>query len=258
LVPAEFTAQQGLFIEPFAVGELKSALGSIQEIPAADYKLSEDNLNIDVTFNDDLSTSIINQVREFSGYSAVFFAPYYDIMTEEQRQKMVEELTKGTAPDAVIKSWKGTPYPDKLAGTFVFDVNFTSTHFLEKAGPRILFKAGELIGPQTEMYRDDQRVTDIENDHNRGYDRVIKIHVPNGYTFKNLDDLNFNVVYKDKEETPFVFLSSYAVKNNLVEVHITEYYNRIFAPIARYEDYRKVINAAADFNKVTLVLEKTK
>jgi hypothetical protein len=27
-------------------------------------------------------------------------------------------------------------------------------------------------------------------------------------------------------------------------------------PIAFYEDFRKVVNAAADFNKVTLVLEK--
>jgi hypothetical protein len=36
------------------------------------------------------------------------------------------------------------------------------------------------------------------------------------------------------------------------------YYTAIYAPLHRYEDFRKVINAAADFNKVTLVLEKLK
>jgi hypothetical protein len=43
---------------------------------------------------------------------------------------------------------------------------------------------------------------------------------------------------------------------NVMVVTIREYYKEIVAPVARYEDFRKVINAAADFNKVILVLEK--
>lgn len=256
LVPADFTAQQGLFIEPFTVGEVHSALGTIQEIPAVDFQLNVDNLDIDVTFSDDLSSARIHQKREFGGYNATLFTPYYDMMTEDQRKQMIEELAKQTAPDASIQSWKASPLPGNKTGNFLIDADFQSTHFLEKAGPRILFKAGELIGPQVEMYRDDQRITDVENEYNRGYDRKIRIHIPAGYTIKNPGDLKFDVTYQDKSEIPFLFQSSYALKDDVLEISIVEYYKQIHAPLSRYEDYRKVINAAADFNKVTLVLEK--
>jgi hypothetical protein len=258
LVPSQFTAQKGLFIEPFVIGELKSALGTVQDIPAADYQLNTDNLNIDVAFNDDLTTVIVKHARSFSGYNAFYIAPYYGVMTEEQKTKMIDQLTKDTAPDAEIKSWNAKVDDSKSALNFDVTTEFQSTHFLEKAGPRILFKVGEMIGPQTEMYRDNERITDIENDYNRGYDRKIKVKIPDGYTIKNLNDLNFDVAYADKNEKPFLFHSAYSLNGNILEIKIEEYYKQIYAPLARYEDYRKVINAAADFNKVTLVLEKGK
>lgn len=257
LVPSEFTAQKGLFIEPFKVGELKSALASINDIPALDYKLNTDNLDISVTFSDDLTTAKIKQKREFSGYNAAFMT-YYELMTAEQRKKMVEELTKQTAPDANLATWTGKPITGKSAESFLIDTDFESTHFLERAGPRVLFKVGELIGPQIEMYRDDTRATDVENDYNRGYERFIQIKIPAGYSIKNLNDLNFDVTYKDKNDTPFLFKCSYTMEGDMLKITIVEYYKQIFAPLSRYEDYRKVINASADFNKVTLVLEKSK
>jgi len=256
IVPAELTAQQGLFLEPFKVGEVKSALASIQEIPAIDYAINTDDLDIEVTFNADLTSNQIKQKRTFGGINATYLAPYYDLMSTQQRSSMVEELTKSTAPDAAITTWNAKPIPGVEAENFLIDVDFQSTHFLEKAGPRILFKAGELIGPQTEMYRDDHRETEIENDFNRGYNRKIKIHIPAGYQVKNAKDLKIDVTYVDKDEMPFLFQSDYQVKGDVVEVTIKEYYKQIFAPLSRYEDFRKVINAAADFNKVTLVLEK--
>lgn len=258
LVPPDFTAQNGLFMEPIEIGGIKSALGSIDLIPAVPYDVSCDDLSIEASFNDDMSVTTIHQVREFGGYNAVFFAPYYDLMTEEQRLKMVEELTKQTAPDAVIKKWDGKPLPEKKAGNFVFDVSFETNHFIEKAGPRILFKVGELIGPQVEMYRDDKRVADIENEYNRGYERLIKINIPKGYTIKNPKDLKMDISFEDGNEKPFLFESDYELKDGLLTIKIKEYYKEIFVPVAKYEDFRKVINAAADFNKVTLILEKSK
>jgi hypothetical protein len=106
------------------------------------------------------------------------------------------------------------------------------------------------------MYREDDRMTDIENDYNRGYDRVIKVNLPEGYTIKNPDDVVLDVTYHDDGKMPYLFQSAYALENGVLTVTIKEYYKELYAPLARYEDYRKVINAAADFNKVTLVLEK--
>jgi hypothetical protein len=254
LVPARFTAQSGLFIEPFVVGELKSALATIKEIPASDYLLNTDNLDIEVKFADDFSTSQIRSKREFGGYNSTFIIPYYPLMNEEQRKTMVEEMTKETAPDAAIAKWEAKPANEK----FVMDVDYASNHFLEKAGPRLLFKIGLLIGPQVEMYREEQRTTQIENFYNRGYDRVIRVNIPDGYTIKNPNDLKFNIVVKDGEKTPFLFVSDYKLAGSILEVRINEYYKDIYADVKRYDEFRGVVNAAADFNKVTLVLEKKK
>lgn len=258
LVPADWTAQQALFIEPFVVGEVKSALASVGEIPAPEYSLSHDNLDIDVTFNADLSATLIKQKRDLTGYNSLYLTPYYDLMTEEQRKKLIEELIHQIAPDAVVKSWKVQLATDKQTDNFLINADFESTHFLERAGPRILFKAGELIGPQTELYRDEERVNGIENEFNRAYDRKIIIHIPEGYTVKNPQDLTINIVYNDNGKEPFLFQSAYSLNGNVLEVVVKEYYKEIHAPLERYEDFRKVINAAADFNKVTLVLEKEK
>ena len=52
------------------------------------------------------------------------------------------------------------------------------------------------------------------------------------------------------------FTSDYKVEGNTIKVHIMEQYRRIFLPVADYDNFRKVINSSADFNKVVLVLEK--
>jgi hypothetical protein len=256
LIQPEFTAQKGLFIEPFKVGEVSSALSSIGEIPAIDYSYNLDNLDIEVKFSDDLASNQIHQKREFGGYNAAYFAPYYDMMSTDQRVGMIEEIIKQTAKDAVIKKWTANAIPNAKANNFLVDVDFQSTQFVEKAGPRILFKVGELIGPQTEMYRDDQRTVEVENDFNRMYDRTIRIQLPKGYQVKNVNDLKVNISYTDKDQVPFLFKSDYVVKGDVIEVRVEEYYKQIYAPLSRYEDFRKVVNAAADFNKITLVLEK--
>jgi hypothetical protein len=258
MIPPELTGQKGLFIEPLTLGEVRSAGSSINEIPATEYQYNTDDLDISVDFSEDLSMNHITMKRVFGGYNASFISPYYHLMTEEQRRAMVEDLTKQTAPDPKIIKWAASPLTDGPVDRFMVDVDFESSHFLEKAGPRILFKAGELIGPQIEMYRENNRTTDIENDYNRGYERSISVHLPPGYSVKNADDLVMDVTYQDGNNIPFLFQSTYTLDNGLLTITIKEYYKQLYAPLARYDDYRKVINASADFNKITLVLEKVK
>ena len=51
------------------------------------------------------------------------------------------------------------------------------------------------------------------------------------------------------------FDSNFEVKNNQLSILIDEYYDEIYYPANKFEGFRKVINAAADFNKVTLILK---
>jgi hypothetical protein len=256
LVPGEYTSQQGLFIEPFEAGGVKSALGTINEIPAADYLANQDNLDIDVKFDEALESNTITQVRLFTGFTADYFTTFYDMLSEDKRKQMVEELVKQTAADAQVGEWSARPLPKADRDWFEMKGEFKSGAFIEKAGPRVLFKVGLLIGPQIEMYRDDKRTMNVENDNNRNYDRVIRIHIPAGYTVKNAELLKMNFSYSSDENTPFLFRSDYATKGDILEITISEFYKEINVPLDHYEDFRRVVNAAADFNKVTLILEK--
>ncbi len=258
LVPGEYTSQKGLFIEPFEVGGVKSALGTINEIPAADYLSNQDNLDIDVKFDENLESNTITQLRSFTGFSADYFAEFYNVLSEDKRKQMVEELIKQTAADAQVGEWSARPLPKPDREWFEMKGEFKTGAFIEKAGPRVLFKVGLLIGPQIEMYSNDKRTMNIENDNNRNYDRIIRIHLPANYSVKNVDQLKMNFSFSNDENTPFLFKSDYATKGNILEITITEFYKEISVPLARYEDYRKVVNAAADFNKITLILEKSK
>lgn len=256
IIPVDYTAQKALMLEVLQVGNIKSALATIQEIAPLDYKLNTDNLDIQVDFNEDLSENTILQSRIFGGINGTYFSPYYAIMTQEQKQKMVESLIKQTSADANILSWDAKVIEQNGLDDFLIEAKFSTTQFIELAGNKVLFKAGELIGRQSELYQDEVRTSDIENEYNRGYERKITIKIPDGYVVKNPENLKFNVVYQDGSEQPFLFHSDYTLNNNQLTITIEEYYKEIKAPVSRYEDFRKVINAAADFNKVTLVLEK--
>lgn len=256
LIPPALTAQKGLFIEPYTYGGIKSALAAVKEIPAADYTINTDNLAITVAFDETLTANHLVMEREFGGCNATFVAPYYEMVNDTDRGKLIEELVKQTAPDPVIADWNAGTITSGPAENFEMKVDFTSRHFIETAGPRILFKVGELIGPQVEMYRDSQRMTGVENDFNRGYDREIRIRIPEGYRVRNPDDVKINVVYHDGDKEPYLFVSDYTMEGNDMIINIKEYYKEIFVPVSRYDDFRNVINAAADFNKVILVLEK--
>ena len=86
--------------------------------------------------------------------------------------------------------------------------------------------------------------------------RKIKFEIPEGYTIKNLNDLNIDIQYKPATVVTMGFVSSYKVTGNVLDIEVTETYREILYPLSQFETFKKVINAAADFNKVVLVLEK--
>jgi hypothetical protein len=129
---------------------------------------------------------------------------------------------------------------------------------VEKAGLNYSFDVGKVIGPQAEMYEDKQRMTDIENDNNHGYIRTLRVVVPEGYVVTNINDVVMDVFVERNATRTMQFKSSYVQEGNTYVITVHEFYNEIRVPKADYELFRKVINAAADFNKKHLVFEKKK
>jgi hypothetical protein len=71
-----------------------------------------------------------------------------------------------------------------------------------------------------------------------------------------LNDLNVDVYHLKDNERDYSFTSSNKIEGDKVIVDVKEFYKSMYSPVTEFEAFRKVINASADFNKVTLVIEK--
>jgi hypothetical protein len=87
-------------------------------------------------------------------------------------------------------------------------------------------------------------------------ERNIQFTIPEGYYIKNADELNIQHVYPDEASRTMGFVSDYKLEGGVLKIHIMEDYRLTSYPVSLYEPFRKIINAAADFNKIVLVLEK--
>ena len=143
-----------------------------------------------------------------------------------------------------------------MVNPLIVNSNLSSSHFINRAGQKLLLKIGDLIGPQSELYQEKDRNLPVENDFNREYHRVITFTIPDGYSIKNLNELNMSVQPFKNDADGVGFTSTYKLEGNKLIVNSDEYYKQITFPIESYEKYRSVINAAANFNKIVLVLEK--
>ncbi len=66
--------------------------------------------------------------------------------------------------------------------------------------------------------------------------------------------LDLNV--EEDGEVVYYFESTYSLKKNILKIQVDEGYENIYHPKEDFEAFRKVINAAADWNKIVLVLSK--
>ena len=146
--------------------------------------------------------------------------------------------------------------PNINTQTHFFFQSRIHTQLLEKAGNKLLFKLGELIGNQVQMYQEKPRQLPAEMPFAHVEERKISFEIPQGYTIKNPEDINIDVQYKKDNVVTMGFVSSYKVVNNVLEVYVLETYHELKYPLKEFETFKKVINSSADFNKIVLVLEK--
>ena len=106
------------------------------------------------------------------------------------------------------------------------------------------------------MYQEKERQQAMETFYRKDYHRVIKVTIPEGYTVKNTEDINLNQTFSKEEKELMKFESSYTLEGNILTITADEYYDFVRLEKKYFNDYRRVMNAAADFNKVTLILQK--
>jgi uncharacterized protein DUF3857 len=258
LFPASLGNNNGLFIKSKTFGGVAMGISEVQfiDLPGAD--VTHDVMDITVDFTNDMDNPLITDRIDFGGYAAHNFQPIKDFASAEQYQTILKSVAENYTVDAEYKTLKsendGTEFIGKKPFTLI--VSFEGKDLIQKAGPNYLFSAGLVIGRQMELYQEDKRTLPVEIDYPHSYTRKIHILLPKGTTVQNLD--KFNMDYKTiiNGKTEAAFTSKYTQKGDEILIENTEYYNIINYPLDKFEDYRAVINAAADFNKIVIILNK--
>lgn len=203
-----------------------------------------------------MSTSTVTVNRSNTGYKAYQYQPIIDFLDEESKTQFKEEYVKYLDADAELLSYefKNEHSADFGIQPFVGISTLKSSIFTENTSDKLLIKVGGLIGPQAEMYHEEKRAQPVDSYYTRGYNRTITIHIPEGYTVKNPEILSISVTPDTKKTVGFT--SSYKIDGNKILIDVKEWYDTHFFAVADYTMYESTMNAAADFNKLVLVLEK--
>jgi len=257
-IPFQFTNNFGLFIKPVKIGNFSTAKATIDFIESPSYEDSRDNMYVSFSTADNFKSLDINYGAELTGYYAQNWQPIYDFVDDAGKERMKEAQIKFLTEDLEIKktSVENATLKDFGVKPYIFKSEFTTKSFIERAGDKILLKIGEMIGPQVEMYQEEKRKLPVENQFNRHYHREITFTIPDNYTAAGFDALKFNEVYNPYGTVQAQFVSDYTIDDKVLKVTIDEYYNKIEWSADLFDEYRRIINAAADFNKVVLYLEK--
>jgi hypothetical protein len=253
--------QKGMFVKQVCVGEFCSGVNYISSIPSKKAEESIHDMKLDISFNADMASTHINFVNSMTGYHSSSFQPVYEFLDKTAQDNLKKQLVEnftGEYLDAAIEVENGN-YNSSFDKPFILKGTANTETLLETAGDKYLFKVGVVLGEQYEMYDRVQRQLPIENDYNRIYDRLIKITIPPNYEISNMQDFQNNKIlcdYNGKEAAGIIF--EYRLDENIFTIKITEYYNILNLPLEEYEEYRSVINGAADFNKKVIVLSPKK
>ena len=259
LVPYGYCYHKGLFFKSKEIGGVKAFFPEIKEIPGTAYDQSYDNMDATIVFDDEFEKCKVNLKKETLGYNAAFLRPFFPLLTPDQKKEVLESSLQLTGEDTKVITYetKGLEmFGSMLDHPFFIEGQIEMDHLIEKAGANYLFKIGQIIGPQMEMYKSEDRKFAVETHYNHSYKRILRFTIPDGFQVKNLKDLNMDFYSAVEGKRTMEFVSSYDLQGNTLTVTVNEFYNEIRIPVERYEEYRTVINAAADFNKIVLVLEK--
>jgi hypothetical protein len=254
-----FTGSDALFIKPVEMGGIFSAVTKIKKLPSSSVAENYMNMNVDVTFDNNMKLVKDHLLSNYAGYLASNLRPYYFYAAEDKKEEFIKDQLKGGMEDAEITNIKIKNFNLNSAEVnkeFIVEADLSVASLLDKAGDSYLFKIGTLIGPQEEMYQEKPRMLPAELAYPHCYNRKIIVHLPAGYHAKGLDILKMDIDGGKGMEKSIGFKSSYTLDGNTLTVTVTEFYEELLYPVSVFEQFRKVINASADFNKISIVLEK--
>ncbi len=257
--PSAYQGAFGLFLHPVSHGEkLKTLAYEIKQLPVDPYEKNADTMVVNLTLNLTRLNIDASIYRVFYGEWAASIQSFWGFMNEERHHDIISEIFNMGNQNTTINSYKITHenQSDIAINPLRWNVDLTANSLVELAGKDLIVKIGETIGEQSELYQETKRKLPIVVNEVHSYFRKLIFEIPAGYTVSDLSDLNMNVEMQNNGKLSCCFTSWYEVSGNKLIVYSREYYTENGYPAERFEAFRKVINAAADFNKKTIILTK--
>ncbi|MCK7590542.1 DUF3857 domain-containing protein [Subsaxibacter sp. CAU 1640] len=251
--PFNILGSYGLFIK-------QDGSHYFSKIVQSDPNYSTIRRKVDITFNDDFESATLKQHQEQTGHWAVTSRAIMNLSTDQSIKEYKDYLTGSGIEDKVVESYDAENTEmnqSEYNVPFITNSTITSESIIEDAGDSYLFQIGRVIGTQSELYQEKERVNPIEMTYPNQYDYTITVDIPEGYTVEGLSSLNIDKSYKSDStgEKLCKFESSYKLEGNKVIVTIQEFYKTNEYSLNRYEEFRSVINAASDFNKASILFK---
>ncbi len=259
IIPENLTATYGIFYHPIAVDKSLKGLGyDIRKIPQVNASQNADSMLVAVNLNPTTMEVSVKTHRVWTGTLAQNYQSFWGFITDDRRQEIVKNVFNLGTDNSQLVSFKAENFnlSDIGVNPMIFDVSQIAPSLVERADNDILVHIGEVIGSQSELYQEKERKLPIAVSLVMHYYREITFQIPDGYKVSNLSDLNMKVEMMVDGKPSSAFYSSYTLNGNVLKIISREIYTQENYPAADFEQFRAVINAAADFNKKTLVLTK--
>jgi hypothetical protein len=256
-IEPQWAMTDAVFCQTTTIGNFTTAIAVIRQVPLEDFSQSFIRDESVIRFNTRLDSLQVDIKESLAGYFALGSRAAYIRSNPEERRTLMKEVARAASGSEKILSSSvenDNIEDDNDNKPFVIKQSLLTDAMLENAGKNILVKLGMVLGPQTEMYQEKPRQFPIYLSYPHTLERFIDFVVPKGYTIKNPGDLAFQQDFKTNGVTTLGFSTEYKMEGDTLRVHIVETYRNTTYPLSEYENFKKVINAAADFNKVTLVL----
>ncbi len=229
-----------------------------QKIEQADEDFSRIKRDMKISFNDDWEFVQVEEKQEYYGNWANTNRAVLTYSAGQNMAEFKDYLTGSGIEDKDITEYevKNTEINQTTYNQpFIVNSTIRSATLLEDAGGSYIFQIGKVIGTQSELYQETERINPIEMQYPNKYNYSIEVRIPDGYTVEGLKSLKIDKSYKDENGVKVAkFESDYELKDNTLVVTIEEFYKDMEYDINRYEEFRNVINAASDFNKASLLI----
>ena len=251
--PDDLLGNYGLFID-------KNLDYYFSEIVQTDNNFSEIKKNIQISVPKNLKKLKIKENRSFSGYWGIINRNYIYLSENEKTDFLVDYFTiNGLNNKKVIKySIENFDISSNASNTpLVIQSSLITNDLIEEKNDLIYLKVGKVIGTQSNLFTEINRVNEIEINFPNSYEYKIEVKIPKGYRILDYSELNKSKEYISVDgNVSAKFKSTVSTTNDQLYILIEEFYKDLRYNKSRYQEFRQIINAAAKFYESSIILEK--